>query len=1042
MLPGIRPLQSLNTRITLTTLAIFLIGIWSLSIFASRMLRTDMARLLGEQQYSTVSYMAAEINNQVADRIKALEQSARAIDANLLTDTAALQIYLEQRYLLQTHFNDGIVAYRRDGTAIATAPFAPERQGVNYMDRQYLAGAIGEGRATISQPVIGKTVKAPLIVIAVPIRNAQGEVIGALSGVTNLGKPSFLDALSGGGYGRTGSLLLISRGDRTIIAATDKRRIMEQVPPPGAIAAIDRFYAGYEGPAVYLGPQGFEVLASVKAIPIADWFAAANLPTTEAFEPIHAMQKRMLLATIVLTLLAGVLTWWVLRRQLRPALATVRALASMAADEAPVRQLPITRADEIGHLVGGFNHLLANLASRESALRESEAYFRLVFEHAGDAILFCDPLGRVESANPAAGRLFGYKLAELLRVSRNMLFDTVDGRLATAFETLQRSGRFVCELTAIAGDGKRFDAEVDLTSFQDAAGIGHTICRIRDISERLRTEAALRVSEQRYRKTFETSRDFINITALADGRYIDVNQVFLDQTGFTREEVIGRSSVELGIWADTADRDRLVAALRQEGHCSNLEARYRKKNGDVLWGQMSAATMELDGQNCLISITRDITDIKVAQAELAEHRDHLEQLVEARTAELAVAKIAAEAANLEKSMFLANMSHEIRTPMNAILGMVSLLLRGGVSSEQGERLAKISTAASHLLGIINDILDISKIEAGKLVLDEVPVVVERLVANVRSILSERAREKGILLDVDCEDFPNDLIGDPQRLQQALLNYVTNALKFTEAGSIRLRASCHEDNDDAILARFEVEDTGIGIATETLPRLFGAFEQADKSTTRRYGGTGLGLAITRRLAESMGGEAGVDSTPGVGSRFWFTARLQRRRRIYAATNGTSSVVKQEEDTADIAEAALRARHHGRRVLLVDDEPVNLEIARFLLEDSDLRVDVAQDGEQAVALAQATAYAAILMDMNMPKLGGLDATRQIRALPAYRATPILAMTANAFVEDQRRCLDAGMNDFIIKPFDPDMLFAILLKWLDTQPATAAANSDQPE
>ena len=1023
MLPGIRPLQSLNTRITLTTLAIFLVGIWSLSIFATRMLRDDMARLLGEQQFSTVSYMAAEINSQIDDRIKALEQIARAIDPPLLDNHIALQDFLDQRYVLHTRFNDGILAYDSGGTAIAVTPLVPERFGMNYMDRDYIVGAIREGLATIGRPVVGKTAKAPIIVIAVPIRDAQGEVIGALSGVTNLSKPSFLDTLANNRYGRTGSFLLIAKHDRKVVTGTDKRRIMEDVPAPGTIPAIDRFYAGYEGYAVYLGPQGFEVLAAVKSIPIAGWFAAANLPTAEAFEPIRVMQKRMLLATIVLTLLAGVLTWWVLRRQLRPLLETAHTLASMSAKEQPLRELPIARADEIGHLVMGFNHLLANLASRESALRESEAYFRLVFEHAGDGIVFIAQSGRIESANPAACRLFGYRLAELSALSREDIFDSSDPRLAAALDERQRSGSFFGEVTAIARDGRRFSAEVNSTLFQDASGTAHSVARIRDISERLQIEAALRASEQRYRKTFETSLDFINITTFADGRYIDVNQAFLDNTGFRRDEVIGFTSVELGIWADATDRARLIDALRRDGECSNLEARYCTKNGEILWGLMSAATMELDGQVCVISITRNITEIKAAQAELEQHRHHLEQLVDARTAELAVAKVAAEAANLEKSMFLANMSHEICTPMNAILGMAALLRRSDVTPRQSERLEKINTAANHLLGIINDILDISKVEAGKLVLDEVPLVVGRLVANVRSILSERAHEKEMTLDVDCDAFPNDLVGDPQRLQQALLNYATNALKFTEKGSVRLRAICQENADDSVLARFEVEDTGIGIDAEIMPRLFIAFEQADKSTTRRYGGTGLGLAITRRLAESMGGEAGVISTPGVGSTFWFTARLSRRRGTVASSLDTSVLLP-----GDAAEAALLARHHACRVLLVDDEPVNLEIACFLLEATGLGIDVAHDGEQAVALARTTAYAAILMDMNMPKLGGLAATRQIRALPGYGTTPILAMTANAFAEDQQRCLAAGMNDFIIKPFDPETLFSILLKWLD--------------
>jgi CheY-like chemotaxis protein len=366
------------------------------------------------------------------------------------------------------------------------------------------------------------------------------------------------------------------------------------------------------------------------------------------------------------------------------------------------------------------------------------------------------------------------------------------------------------------------------------------------------------------------------------------------------------------------------------------------------------------------------------------------------------------------------MSHEIRTPMNGILGMAHLLRRGGVTPKQAERLDTIDTSAQHLLAVINDILDISKVEAGKLVLEEAPVAVDSLMANVSSILGERARVKNLRLLVEIEPLPHNLAGDPTRLQQALLNYATNAIKFTKTGSVTLRAVKLHETNESVLLRFEVADTGIGIAAEAMPRLFSAFEQADNSTTRKYGGTGLGLVITRRLAELMGGEAGVESTPGVGSTFWFTAMLQKKER------------RKDERAPQItgvdAEMELRQGYCGNLILVVDDEPINREVAKIQLEDTGLVIDMAEDGAQAIAKAQMKAYAAILMDMQMPNVNGLEATRQIRKIPGYRHTPIIAMTANAFAEDKARCLEAGMNDFIIKPFVPDTLFATLLRSLN--------------
>jgi two-component system, sensor histidine kinase and response regulator len=1153
-------------------------------------IRTVLLGLVGIPLMALIAALAYDVHHQNLRSIAAANESAAAVG-----DITAQQT---EQFLRQTEHNLAELARRPRVRALDPAGCDPLLADLKQLQPAYanvltldatgqlVCSAIGTapGQARGPDPkyyfteivrtrafTVGKPAKGFLSgrwvsTLAYPILDGGGQLTGVVAAAVDLAdyRPFVAHRNL-----PASAVVGILNGEGTLIARSEDAA--ERVGTLVDTDASRIILARRQGTARAHGFQGVDRFIAFTPIARSDWIAFVSIEAATVLAPTRrAALERLGFASATVLLLA-LLTLWLARRIARPVEAIARTLEFIQQGDARLRASP-GGPSEVHRIGVALNAMLDSGAQAAAALAESEQRLRLFIQFAPSAIAMFDAQMRYVGFSRRWLEDFELKEQALIGRSHYEIFPELPQRWKEIHRRCLAGNVETCEEDPFPrADGRTDWVRWAVHPWRTADGaIGGVIIFSEVITARKQAEEALRESEERLRLALDAAHMGTFDRDLARN-HITWSPQHEALFGYAPGEFDGTSAAFLGrVHPDDAAgiAAEIVRCIRTR-ETFVREFRVLWPDGSEHW-VATTGRFEYDaaGQPVrLRGVALETTARKRAEEEIRQLNTGLEQRVAQRTVELEAAKFEAEAANRAKSAFLANMSHEIRTPMNAILGLTFLMARDSRDAGQRDRLSKVTDAANHLLQVINDILDLSKIEAGKIVLEDVDFSLDVLLGRAFDMVGERARDKGLELVLDTDHLPARLRGDATRLSQALLNLLGNAVKFTERGWVRLRGELLREDGPRLQVRFEVQDTGEGIAPERQAALFSAFEQADGSTTRRHGGTGLGLALTRHLAALLGGEVGLRSTPGQGSTFWFTAWLGRAQEtaeptlpivtqglrallvddlpealtalgerlqmlglaVDAVSSGAAAIELAQQQMAagrihDVllidwqmepldgietlrrlrgvlgprtppsilvtafdaatawqhagevrydavlvkpvtasalhdclagvlnaqratavppdampgeAESRLRREHAGRRVLVAEDNPINQLVAEGLLNAAGLVVETADDGGQAVELALSRPYDLILMDMQMPVLDGLAATRAIREA-AGNGTPIIAMTANAFDEERTACLAAGMNDHLAKPVEPELLYATLLRWM---PQSALPPTPEP-
>ncbi len=849
--------HSLKIRITLFTLAIFLIGLWSLLFYANAILREDLKQLLGEQQFSSAAFVAQDVGHEISERITGLKTVAAYISPDMLKHPERAQQYLEAQQILLQQYSGGAMVLGLDGKCIASAPLSEQRYGVDYADREHVVIALKSGKTNISKGLIGKISHTPLFAVTTPIFDKNNRVIGALSGTVDLSKPNFLGTFTNSHYGNSGGYYLVDRKHRTVLAATDKRRVLQPFPPLGAFPTLDRFLDGHEGSAVYMNPFGVEVLGSGKKISGTDFSLGITLPTSEAFAPIDNIHLQMLYATLALTLLAGGVTWWVVRRELSPMEDAVATMSTMASKKFGAQLIPVVREDEIGTMIKSFNHLIQSLSQRDQALDASNQRTFNILEASPIPFALNDAQGKITYLNHAFHKSIGYTLDEIPSIEawwplaypdpvyRQQTAELWTQRLVDAkkenrpFEPMDIQVR--CK------DGTTRTFLVSSASYEDSLNSAALVV-FYDITARKKAELALLTTTQQLTEAQHIARignwhlDLMNGALTWSDEIFAIFEIDPSKFAATYESFLQAIHPDDRDLVNSAYANSLITREPYE-----VVHRLRMSDGRIKWvNEKCNSTFDADGKPLSSTgMVQDITQSKLAELALIKARDE------------------ANGANRAKSAFLSSMSHELRTPMNAILGYSQLMqMDENFPAIHKENLTDMLAAGYHLLELIDEVLDLAKIESGQIDLVLSNVVLCEIISDCLKIVTLQAEKRNITVShIGQKDVI--VVADRRRLKQVMINLLSNGIKYNnEGGKLHIEVKPVTAGKIRIL----IIDSGTGIAADRLPELFQPFNRLG-AESGNIEGTGIGLTITRRIVEAMDGKIGVESQIGLGSTFW-------------------------------------------------------------------------------------------------------------------------------------------------------------------------------